>query len=142
VHQGLRGLLGGKLNSWPEDAGGKLEQVPNQKSMSFDIKKGLLLFNGTCAHAVNCAVCVSVKRDRWVGAEAERKRGTPTHPRAQWIRRGMVSALLFEVSWQPVLSIGFVRYQAKTCLDEALHCWLQRVVLELQCLICLLAHAS
>jgi len=44
---------GGELNYWPDDAGGKLEAVPKNKKVSFDLKKGLALFNGNCAHSVD-----------------------------------------------------------------------------------------
>lgn len=45
-------FTGGKLQYWPEDAGGKLEQIPEKEKVVIDIRKGLTLFNGNCAHAV------------------------------------------------------------------------------------------
>lgn len=43
---------GGALSYWPEDSGGDLKKVPRSKKVSFDLGKGLALFNGNCAHAV------------------------------------------------------------------------------------------
>lgn len=44
---------GGALNYWPEDAGGDLKDVPKARKTSLDLKKGLALFNGNCAHSVD-----------------------------------------------------------------------------------------
>lgn len=44
---------GGALNYWPEDTGGDLAKVMKNKGASFDLQKGLALFNGNCAHAVD-----------------------------------------------------------------------------------------
>mmetsp|Transcript_26227 Transcript_26227/g.51354 ORF Transcript_26227/g.51354 Transcript_26227/m.51354 type:complete len:514 (+) Transcript_26227:62-1603(+) len=43
---------GGRLNYWPEDAGGDLKQLPQNERVSFDLKRHLALFNGNCAHEV------------------------------------------------------------------------------------------
>lgn len=45
-------FTGGKLNYWPDDAGGRLDKLPKDGSVSFDLQKGLALFNGNCAHSV------------------------------------------------------------------------------------------
>lgn len=45
-------FTGGELNYWPEDAGGSLESVPRERKVALDIKNGLALFNGNCAHEV------------------------------------------------------------------------------------------
>jgi len=44
---------GGALNYWAEDAGGDLKDLPKGKHQSFDLKKGMALFNGNCAHCVD-----------------------------------------------------------------------------------------
>lgn len=44
---------GGALNYWPEDVGGDLQHLPKSKKVSLDLKNGLALFNGNCAHSVD-----------------------------------------------------------------------------------------
>lgn len=43
---------GGELQYWPEDAGGALEFLPEDQREVLDVKEGLTLLNGNCAHAV------------------------------------------------------------------------------------------
>eukprot|EP00411_Alexandrium_monilatum_P001457 CAMPEP_0175195056 /NCGR_PEP_ID=MMETSP0093-20121207/6805_1 /TAXON_ID=311494 /ORGANISM="Alexandrium monilatum, Strain CCMP3105" /LENGTH=441 /DNA_ID=CAMNT_0016487987 /DNA_START=108 /DNA_END=1430 /DNA_ORIENTATION=- len=43
---------GGALNYWPEDTGSDISSLPKGKKVSFDLGKGLALFNGNCAHSV------------------------------------------------------------------------------------------
>mmetsp|Transcript_20218 Transcript_20218/g.56923 ORF Transcript_20218/g.56923 Transcript_20218/m.56923 type:complete len:502 (+) Transcript_20218:77-1582(+) len=43
---------GGTLNYWPEDTGGGLQGLPKSGKTSFDLTRGLALFNGNCAHSV------------------------------------------------------------------------------------------
>jgi len=43
---------GGQLQYWPEDAGGDLKDLQKDGSVSMDLQKNLVMFNGNCAHAV------------------------------------------------------------------------------------------
>jgi len=46
-------FTGGELDYWPEDAReGDVKDLPKKEKQSFDLGKGLVLFNGNCAHAV------------------------------------------------------------------------------------------
>eukprot|EP00971_Amphidinium_carterae_P032361 637445-Amphidinium_carterae.1 len=45
-------FTGGELNYWPEDNGGPIDKLPQNKKHPLDISDGIVLFNGNCAHSV------------------------------------------------------------------------------------------
>lgn len=45
-------FTGGELNYWPEDDGGDLSMLSKSDKLTLDIRNGLALFNGNCAHSV------------------------------------------------------------------------------------------